>query len=620
MTAILALALALHVSELRAGEESTSCKATPETVLDSEELLEKLRVPLATLSRAVAARDFPNGKARAYLAPAVEVVDLEPRPSPRGERIVDIGAVRRAWPVAKQGRTVRTQELSLWRPFLATVERFEHFGFYNIRGAFEGEAFRTVTGFQGLAKLRSGALAHVKGRASIVWHRSDAAGCAAVGWRIAALRTESFRLTETERALFEDVLPLSVSGSERRRLERSKRDEALVAWISGMRNGDTTFEESGAEILENYRAGTEPVPAGQISVIDLDRDGYDDFYVTASTDRALLYRNRRDGTFEEVGARYGLDLENVHAVVFADFDNDGDKDAFVSYLVNGTRYLEQKDGRFAERRDAVAGPTPSWAVCMAVADYDNDGLLDVYFGAWAGTFVGFIAADRVDAQRKGQPVDLSFPGLSDREGRELTRRLLDEAADPVLARPGPPNVLLKNLGDGRFARAPNCGNVQVYYNTLATTWSDYDRDGDADLYVTNEGGPNQLFRNRGDGTFEDISDAVTGEVGYGMGATWGDYDNDGRLDLYVTNMYSKAGIRIAGQLQAAEAVQASARGNSLLRNRGGSFERIADTPVEAADFGWGGAFADFNNDGRLDIYAPAGYVTIPEEVATVGDT
>ena len=155
---------------------------------------------------------------------------------------------------------------------------------------------------------------------------------------------------------------------------------------------------------------------------------------------------------------------------------------------------------------------------------------------------------------------------------------------------------------------------------MATTWVDFDRDGDVDLYVTNEAGPNQLFRNRGDGTFEDISDDVTGEYGYGMGATWGDYDNDGRPDLYVTNMYSKAGIRIAERHGASPEIAASARGNSLIRNLEGKFERIGDSPTTAADFGWGGAFADFNNDGRLDIYAPAGYVTMPAEVAEIGDT
>ena len=110
-----------------------------------------------------------------------------------------------------------------------------------------------------------------------------------------------------------------------------------------------------------------------------------------------------------------------------------------------------------------------------------------------------------------------------------------------------------------------------------------------------------------------------------MGLSIGDYDNDGRQDIYVTNMYSKAGLRISEQMGANEKIKGSARGNSLLRNGPSGWERVSgveapDILVEAADFGWGGAFADFNNDGILDLYAPAGYVTMPDPVESVGET
>ena len=369
--------------------------------------------------------------------------------------------------------------------------------------------------------------------------------------------------------------------------------------------------------MEGRRTGTTTIGNGQISIVDIDGDGHDDFYVSASTDKGLFFRSRGDGTFEEIGARLGLDIVGVHAAVFADFDNDGDKDAFLSYLSKGVRYMRQDKGKFIEQKDA-SDFLPSWVVCMAVADYNKDGLLDVYFGTWAGGFIGAIAAPKEQAVREGKTPDMTFPGLEPAEAKVVSRLLLAKEADPILKRPGPPSVLLRNTG-GRFVRAKEA-NVEVYYNTLATTWTDFDRDGDMDLYVTNEAGPNRLFRNKGDGTFEDISDDVTGEFGYGMGASWGDYDNDGHVDLYVTNMYSKAGIRIAKRYGANAAIAASARGNSLIRNDGGKFKRIGNSPTTAADFGWGGTFVDFNNDGRLDIYAPAGYVTIPAEVAVVGDT
>ena len=605
--ALLAALVAMLVPDLRAGAPN------PQRVLDSENLLEKLRHPLAALSEDVRAGSLPAVAGRGWLLNEVRTVDLANAPLAGGTNVVDIGAVRRVWPAAAEERVLPYRTLSLWRPFLDQVESFDHAGFYNIRGDFVDDGYRTKTGFKALARLKSGKLAHIAATIRISWTQTKH------GWRVAEFATRELRMLETDRVLFEDVLDQSVSGAAYKSLTHSARDDLLVDFVTSVSSGDTTFEKLTPGIVKAHVDGTNTIAMGQVSVVDIDRDGHDDFYVTASTETAMFFRSKGDGTFEEISKDLGLDLAGVYAVVFADFDNDGDKDAFISYLVKGTRYLAQEDGRFVDRSDRIAGDAPSWVVAMSVIDYDNDGLLDVFFGAWAGQFIGPIGAEKERQQAAGK-LDYSFPGLPEREGRELVTRIMRDDADPVLSRPGPPNVLLKNQGDGRFARPAVAKMLAGYYNTLATTWSDYDRDGDLDLYVTNEAGPNEFYRNEGDGTFKDIADDVTGEYGYGMGATWGDYDNDGKPDLYVTNMYSKAGIRIAEQLRASDGVKASARGNSLIRNRGGSFKRVENTPVEAADFGWGGAFADFNNDGRLDIYAPAGYVTIPEEVATIGDT
>ena len=272
----------------------------------------------------------------------------------------------------------------------------------------------------------------------------------------------------------------------------------------------------------------------------------------------------------------------------------------------------------------IDGPLPNWILPMSAVDYDNDGLLDVYLGAYLGVQIGSMAATKEAAKRRGDRVDTSIPGLDERVSAELTKRLLN-TTHPFIDRPGPPNLLLRNVGGGRFAPAPGNESLGNYYNTLATTWSDFDRDGDMDLYVTNEAGPNQLMRNEGDGTFADISTTVTGEVGFGMGMSWGDYDNDGRQDMYLTNMYSKAGIRITKAMKISYGLELAAKGNSLIRNGPDGFVKVSghESPhllVEAADFGWGGAFADLNNDGYLDIYSPAGQSTMPKEVASIGET
>ena len=249
----------------------------------------------------------------------------------------------------------------------------------------------------------------------------------------------------------------------------------------------------------------------------------------------------------------------------------------------------------------------------------SDGLLDVYLISYNGHHIGPMAASLERARRSGADPAPNFTGMTAEESREVANRLFGDG-EPFINIPGPPNVLLRNTGGLKFERAGDAGPAEPYYQSMAAAWSDIDLDGDMDLYVANEGGPNQLVRNDGDGRFTDITDEATSDVGFGMGVSFGDYNEDGLLDLYVTNMYSKAGQRISDVMGSEQRIVSSARGNSLMRNTGSGYELMAGSVVEAADFGWGGSFLDVNNDGRLDLYAPAGYVTMPSEVAVAGDS
>ena len=233
-----------------------------------------------------------------------------------------------------------------------------------------------------------------------------------------------------------------------------------------------------------------------------------------------------------------------------------------------------------------------------------------------------LANERAKTETGIYPDQIAF--LNDADAHTVFRRNREDGHSLARAY-GPPNWLLVNRGDGRFERATDAGDVEGKFNTLAAAWTDMDLDGDMDLYLVSEGGPNELMRNNGDGTFTEIADAVSGEIGFGMGAGMGDYDNDGRTDIYVTNMYSKAGLRIADQMGLSEMVVQSARGNSLLRNTEAGFVKTSSlddsgVKVEAADFGWGGGFANLNNDAYLDLYVPAGQQSMPQEVATIGDS
>ena len=261
---------------------------------------------------------------------------------------------------------------------------------------------------------------------------------------------------------------------------------------------------------------------------------------------------------------------------------------------------------------------PALVASISAADYDSDGLLDVYFSTYAADLMELKMEDA------GDPVAFLSEFLPGRQAKRLAHAY--RRSHKYLGRAGPPNVLLVNRGGGHFEPAPESQQLAVWRNTFQSTWADFDGDGDADLYVANDFSPNNLFRNDGSGRFSDITEeSRTADVGFGMGVTWGDYDNDGRHDLYVSNMYSKAGKRVVTQFDRVdERLNLMHRGNSLFRNVGGRFDKVSGTEppaltVENAGWSWGAQFVDVDNDGWLDIYALSGNLTAPRKFETPVD-
>jgi hypothetical protein len=264
--------------------------------------------------------------------------------------------------------------------------------------------------------------------------------------------------------------------------------------------------------------------------------------------------------FANISSEIGLDTLSLSGgAVGEDFDNDGDIDLVVSdwgpegqlkYFVNNA------DGTFTSATEKAGLTGITGGLNMVQADYDNDGDADVLIlrGAWLGE-----------------------------AGRQ-------------------PNSLLKNLGGGRFIDAAyTAGIAGVDYPTQTAAWADYDNDGDLDLYVGNEAddkvaAPGQLFRNRGDGTFEDVAVAagVTNDR-FAKAAVWGDYNGDRYQDLYVSNLRGA---------------------NRLYRNnRDGTFTDVAaEAGVERPHSSFPAWFWDFDNDGDLDIYV-ASYASDIGDVA-----
>ena len=603
--------------------------ARADAVVRSEVVIEGLRVPLAALSKSAANLALPDVRGRDVMEASITIVDLAPAPSKAREPLLDLGFERGHWPASGTSETVETENLSLWREFLSRVEFFHHFNFYNIRGEMISEdSYRTDAGFKGLAQLKSGAIMAVEGKLGLEWKgRVERVGDAEeMVWRIARFETRSFHFAEGPEPLFSDVGDIAFDYDAWRRAVASPRDEIITNVVLDIRHGELKMDDHLANVTTDQEAGGDgAMDTTQAVVVDVDRDGFDDFYMTGAGAASVFFRNNGDGTFSDITKSLGLDQKNVYSAAFGDLDNDGDPDAFLSMFNRdgATRYLVNENGRFVDRTDTLDLKLPNMVIPINIADYNNDGLLDVYLSTYVNSYLPavFLANERARLETGVYPD--TFPWLDKDIARDVLTRNRDNG-HPVSHAYGPPNWLLVNRGKGRFERAADAG-VEGQFNTLSSAWSDLDLDGDMDLYVVAEGGPNELFRNNGDGTFTEVTNAVTGEIGFGMGAGLGDYDNDGRTDIYTTNMYSKAGLRISEQMGSSEIVVQSARGNTLMRNTADGFVRASSLDdsgiqVEAADFGWGGGFADLNNDGFLDLYVPAGQLSMPQEIATIGDS
>ncbi|HXM65898.1 MAG TPA: FG-GAP-like repeat-containing protein [Candidatus Acidoferrum sp.] len=329
-----------------------------------------------------------------------------------------------------------------------------------------------------------------------------------------------------------------------------------------------------------------------VSVADVDNDGFDDLYVCQPDGLPnRLYRNRGDGTFEDITAASGLGvLENTACAVFADFDNDGRQDVVVVRANGPLLFLNEGGGKFRQKPNAFQfNNVPQGTFTgAAAADYDRDGWLDVYFCL----YVYYQGADQYK-----YPVP-----YHDAEN-------------------GPPNFMMRNNRDGTFrdVTAESGLNQNNTRYSFCCGWGDYNRDGWPDLYVANDFGRKNLYRNNGDGTFTDVApQAGVEDIGAGMGVSWLDYDNDGAEDLYVADMWTAAGERISAQdifkKNSSEEVRSLYRkhsmGNSLFRNGGNAFQdKTASAEVGMGRWSWSSDSFDFDHDGFPDLYIANGMVS-----------
>lgn len=259
-----------------------------------------------------------------------------------------------------------------------------------------------------------------------------------------------------------------------------------------------------------------------VLVADVNQDGRDDVYFLNFVGNNGLWINRGDGTFEDATQRAGVEMATVISVggAFGDFDNDGDPDLYVTSYRGGNRLFRNRgDGTF-ENVTSDAGVGYSGHSSGATwFDYDNDGMLDLYVSN-----IGAFTIDTI-VEQAGYYVGFNLPFVDMAQTYDRNR--------------GEENLLFRNLGEGKFIQvAEKAGVATTGWNGDCSV-ADIDGDGWQDLYVTDMFGPDSLYRNLGNGTFEEVTDTLLERTSWGaVGARFFDANNDGRPDLYVVDMHS----------------------------------------------------------------------------------
>lgn len=353
-----------------------------------------------------------------------------------------------------------------------------------------------------------------------------------------------------------------------------------------------TFKHQGSPTSVKYLPET---MGGGVAMFDYDNDGRMDLFFTngallkdpmpkgtmpAKTDPKFwdrLYRQRSDGTFEDVTERAGVKGSSYSmGVATADYDNDGYVDLYVTGYGENHLYHNRGDGTFSDVTGKLGVTGSGWSTSAGWIDYDRDGRLDLFVARyldWDFEKGSILCGDTRPGFRAYCHPD-NFKGVS--------------------------NILYRQKPDGTFEDVTQkAGMADSSGKALGVAFADFDNDGWPDIFVANDSVRQSLYRNKGDGTFEDV--AVSSGAGYdengktfaGMGVDAGDFDNDGWPDVFITTLSNQT--------------------YPLYRNNGdSSFNWVTNSSavgqITILYSGWGAKFMDADNDGLRDIFVAQSHV------------